>query len=88
MKVAELRQKLQGCSRDRLEGIILEMYKAMPKSVKEAKGIDLITNQCISKRTLCSISCIRCPKERTDQFRSSLHASHIVNDLLLHIVGT
>ena len=42
MKVAELRQRLQGCSRDRLEGIILEMYKAMPKSVKEAKGIDLI----------------------------------------------
>ncbi len=42
MKVAELREKLQGYSRDRLEGIILEMYKAMPKPVKEAKGIDMI----------------------------------------------
>ena len=40
MKVVELRQKLQGYNRDKLESIILEMYKAMPKSVKEAKRID------------------------------------------------
>lgn len=42
MKVAEVREKLQGYNREKLESIILEMYKAMPKSVKEAKGIDKI----------------------------------------------
>jgi len=42
MKVAEVREKLQGYKREKLESIILEMYKAVPKSVKEAKGIDLI----------------------------------------------
>jgi hypothetical protein len=41
MKVAEAREKLQGHNREKLESIILEMYKAMPKSVKEAKGIDI-----------------------------------------------
>ena len=29
-------------AKEKLEGIILKMYKAMPKSVKEAKGIDKI----------------------------------------------
>jgi hypothetical protein len=42
MKVAEVREKLQGHNREKLESIILEMYKAMPKSVKEVKGIDII----------------------------------------------
>lgn len=42
MKVAEVREKLQGYKREKLESIILEIYKAVPKSVKEAKGIDII----------------------------------------------
>jgi hypothetical protein len=42
MKVAEVREKLQGHNREKLESIILEMYKAMPKSVKQTTGIDII----------------------------------------------
>jgi hypothetical protein len=42
MKIAEVRKNLQGYNREKLESIILEMYKAMPKSMKEAKRIDII----------------------------------------------
>jgi len=42
VKVSELRQKIRVCSRDNLEHIILEMYKAIPKSVREAKRIDSV----------------------------------------------
>jgi hypothetical protein len=44
MKVAELRQKIQTCSKDKLEHMILEIYKAIPKSLRETKGIDSIIN--------------------------------------------
>lgn len=45
MKVAELREKIHAYTRQRLERIILEMYKATPKSVREMNGIDsLIIN--------------------------------------------
>lgn len=42
MKVGELRQKIRGYGRDNLEHIIAEIYKAIPKSIREAKGIDSV----------------------------------------------
>lgn len=46
MKVAELKEKVQGCTEDQLKRIIVEIYKAIPKSVKEDQGIDaLILNR-------------------------------------------
>ncbi len=42
MKVAELRQRIQVYDRDKLERVILEMYKVIPKSLKEARKIDSI----------------------------------------------
>ena len=42
MKVAELRQKIQDYDSDKLKRVILEMYKVVPKSLKEARGIDSI----------------------------------------------
>jgi len=44
MKVAELRREIRAYSRDKLEHIILEIYKAIPKSLRETKGIDSIIN--------------------------------------------
>jgi hypothetical protein len=45
MKVAELRALLKGYSEDQLRVVVVEMYKAIPKSVKEDKEIDsILTN--------------------------------------------
>jgi len=40
MKVAELKNKLQAYKREHLESIIVGMYKAIPRSVKETAEID------------------------------------------------
>jgi len=40
MKVAELRDKIRDYPRDRLERLIVEMYKAIPKAAKEDQDID------------------------------------------------
>ncbi|RPJ82967.1 MAG: hypothetical protein EHM18_15050 [Acidobacteria bacterium] len=40
MKVAELREKIRDYTRNRLERVVVEMYKAIPKAVKEDQGID------------------------------------------------
>ena len=40
MKVSELRNKLKNRKIDELQLLIVEMYKAVPKAVREAKGID------------------------------------------------
>jgi len=40
MKVSELRNKLKNRKKDELQLLIVEMYKAVPKAVREAKGID------------------------------------------------
>jgi len=45
MKVAELKQKIEPYKAAQLRRLVVEMYKAMPKSLKQGKGIDeLICN--------------------------------------------
>ena len=51
MKIAEVRKLLQSCDADRLRLIIAEMYKAIPKRVKEEQALDdLIQNPVPGKR--------------------------------------
>src|SRR5690625_3132387 len=51
MKVSELRNKLKNRKKDELQLLIVEMYKAMPKGVHEAKGIDqLIDDPSVFKK--------------------------------------
>ena len=51
MKVAELRDKLKDCKAASLRQLVIEMYKAMPKALKEAQGIDaLIANPGASRK--------------------------------------
>jgi hypothetical protein len=40
MKVAELKKTISGYRTEQLRRLLVEMYKAMPKSVKEDHGID------------------------------------------------
>ena len=40
MKVAELKKTIGGYRTERLRRLVVEMYKAMPKRVKEEHGID------------------------------------------------
>ena len=42
MKIAEVRKLLEKYSKKQLQFIIAEMYKSIPKAVKEAKAIDSI----------------------------------------------
>ena len=45
MKVAELKQNIEPYKAAQLRRLVVEMYKAMPKSLKQGKGIDeLICN--------------------------------------------
>ena len=40
MKIPELKQKIDGYKAAQLKRLVVEMYKAMPKSLKEGKRID------------------------------------------------
>lgn len=42
MKVTELREKLRNLEKAELQALIVEMYKLIPKSVKDAKDIDAL----------------------------------------------
>ena len=44
MKIAEVREKLERYSDKELRIIIAEMYKAIPKAIKEDKDIDALIN--------------------------------------------
>ena len=45
MKIAEVRKLLEGYSKQKLQLIIAEMYKTIPKAIKEDAGIDnILTN--------------------------------------------
>ena len=42
MKVAELRSTIRGHSKEQLELLVVELYKAMPKALKEERDIDAL----------------------------------------------
>src|SRR5437667_4281228 len=51
MKVAEIEGKIEGYKAGPLRRLVVEMYKAMPKSVKEAQRIDeLICNPAVDRK--------------------------------------
>jgi hypothetical protein len=51
MKVAELKKTIGGYRTEQLRRLLVEMYKAMPKRVKEDHGIDDMICSPASKRT-------------------------------------
>jgi len=50
MKVAELNKTIGGYTTEQLRRLLVEMYKAMPKRVKEDHGIDDMICSPASKR--------------------------------------
>jgi hypothetical protein len=79
MKVAELKEKIQDCPADQLQRIIVEMYKAIPKSVKEGQGIDaLILNRGAGQRQpkALKIADIDVIRDELEEFLSNAYAQN------------
>jgi hypothetical protein len=76
MKVAELKKAISGYRTEQLRRLLVEMYKAMPKRVKEDHGIDHLICNPVSKQSQRKsevVPDIRALARETEQFVRNAH---------------